>query len=140
MAKSETLVNSKKIKLHEGLGLACAVHCLSMPIILAVTPGTLAQLISHPLAESILLIVSGFFLAYTFAKDFRSHRHLVPMLVATLGFSLMILHHVIEHDHEQIWLSLAGASVLLLAFFLNWRSRKNCAACQCTITDPQSAV
>lgn len=130
MAKSETLVNSKKIKLHEGLGLACAVHCLSMPVILAVSPGALASLIAHPLAETLLLIISGFFLAYTFIKDFRTHKHLIPMIVATLGLSLMILHHIFEHEHESVWLSLIGATTLVIAFVLNWRSRKHCAACQ----------
>lgn len=131
MAKRNAVPFSSKVS--SSLGLACAIHCISVPFLLAFMPGALSHVISHPLAEGGLLLVSAYFLGVNFIGDYRKHKNGLPLVLALGGFGLLASHQFFGHSHGESWeeflLPFSGALVLLAAYFVNWRLKRHLSSC-----------
>lgn len=101
--------------------LLCAIHCISLPIILSLsTLGGLAWLENEAIELSFIacsVIVASWSLFHSY---FRVHSRKEALLIAFTGFSIIIISHVFFPSLEPILMMFAGISIAW-AHWLNWR-------------------
>jgi hypothetical protein len=105
------------------VSLACAVHCLLVPLLAAGLPlaaGTGARFISHPAVELGLAAVVLGGAGFTGLLGFRRHRDVRVLAVLAAGLVLYVLGHVLDGWPSSA-LSIAGALLLAAASFTSAR-------------------
>jgi len=105
------------------LSVLCAIHCLSIPIILAFLP-SFAELLHLNLWLEIILILVIFLIGFwVFVKDFKSHHNKMPMIIFTIGLIIIIGTHFIQTNFQTL-LSVIGGVFLVAAHIKNWTLHK----------------
>ena len=104
-----------------GLSIACLVHCLAVPTLLAVAPWLVPPLLEderfHTLAVTIALPLSALALAGTL----RARPRIV--FLAAGGLGMMMLATLLHDEHLETPLTVAGATLLAFAHLRNWQLR-----------------
>ncbi|MEE9371954.1 MAG: MerC domain-containing protein [Saprospiraceae bacterium] len=105
----------------------CAIHCSILPILLVLGVGTgFGWMLSHEV-ELIFLIVSLLIASYSLVQGYiKVHRRIGIVVLAFIGFFLLILGHEIEAFTLGIVLSTVGGISILLAHLASFRSRSRC--------------
>ena len=119
------------------LSLACAVHCLLMPIAISVMPLLGASGITDfgPAAEltmTLLVVVSAL---GAVIWGYRRHHDLRFVLATALGLAAYLVGHAIGHESESSWLGISlavlGGLTLAASSFLSARLTHTCAHPSC---------
>lgn len=102
----------------------CAVHCSVLPILFVLGLGSgFGWMVSHEV-ELIFLIVSLIIACFSLIQGYlRVHGQIGVLLLAILGFVLLILGHEIEIQTLGIALSTMGGLSILLAHLANFKFR-----------------
>jgi hypothetical protein len=130
MGKENGHKKSAASKLGLSLSLACSVHCLAMPFVIAFLPAG-GDLLRNPVLEIALLGSSILLASYTLIRDFRHlHRNYASLGLLFVGITLLLISQA-GHSHEGINLlaPLAGLAIFG-AYVLNWmhiRRHHQCA-------------
>lgn len=108
-----------------GLSGACLIHCLALPLALAVFPLLSVTLIDHEAFHQIVLIAVLPTTAIALGIGFTRHREKTVALlgavgVAALVFAAFALHSLHAH-HLETWVTVAGGITLALAHVGNFR-------------------
>lgn len=107
-----------------GASALCLVHCLALPLLLLVLPGSLAAFAQSDSVHGwIFLIVAPFaFVAYAFG--YRRHRRTFPMTLGAAGL-LCLGIALVPSTPEPIGIAttIAGSLTLVAGHILNWRDR-----------------
>ena len=111
------------------LSAACAVHCLVLPVLLALLPA-LSEWLDLPESVHLRLLlcalpVSLFVLGSASLRD-RDGR--TALLIGLGGLTLMGSALLAPSEGAETALTLAGASLLALAHIRNWLRRVACPA------------
>ena len=111
------------------LSAACAVHCLVLPVLLALLPA-LSEWLDLPESVHLWLLlcalpVSLFVLGSASLRD-RDGR--AALLIGLGGLTLMGSALLAPSEGAETALTLAGASLLALAHIRNWLRRVACPA------------
>lgn len=117
------------------LSLACAVHCLLMPIVLSVMP--LVSSASFALSEgtdlvlTVLVVVS---VSLGAVWSYRRHRDRRLLLWTSLGLGAYLVGHLLGHHGSWLGLSLAvgGALMLAASSFAGARLARHCDDVACS--------
>lgn len=107
--------------------LLCAVHCLAMPLLVALAPLTAQGLALGPRAEGLLWTSALGFGLVTLGNGFRSHRTWAPLAALGAGALGIGLGHLVPHG-AHVWVALGGLA-LAGAQVLDWRARKRVVSC-----------
>lgn len=114
------------------LSLLCAVHCLLLPVGMAVLPllGAGGMLFSEgtELALGAFVVVSALLGA---AWGYRRHRDLRYVLATLTGLVLYLVGHGFEHSWFGLLLSVSGALSLAASSFLGMRAAHHCEEDHC---------
>lgn len=113
-----------------GLSALCLVHCLALPLFVAVLP-LLAQFSEGHLHAQMLVVVVPLSIT-ALALGYRRHRNSRIAVTGFLGMLLLTIGATIAHDEWGIIadraFTIAGAFLLASAHYLNSiRSRRACA-------------
>jgi len=99
----------------------CLVHCLALPLLIALLPVVASALPAdgwvHPLLIGLALPVTGLALW----RGYRRHRRIVPTSLGIAGLGLIALALAAEGWGEAL-LTVGGGVLVSLAHILNWRS------------------
>jgi hypothetical protein len=106
------------------LSMACAVHCLLVPVLTAGLPlagaSLSAELLHHPALEfslvALVLVGAGFTLLF----GYRRHRDLPVLFGVLLGLGLYLAGHLSQRWFASA-LAIAGALLLAAASFVSAR-------------------
>ncbi|SDK64985.1 MerC mercury resistance protein [Catalinimonas alkaloidigena] len=115
-------------KLGFSVSLLCAVHCITLPLLLTVLPLVGSEWAADQRLEWGLMLISLPIAAYTLGKDFQQHHRPGALWLAGLGFlgilggHLLLQHHAFTHVVAGL-----GGLLVAVAFWLNWRYRPHCA-------------
>ncbi len=104
-----------------GVGLACAIHCALMPLIL--TSGVFASsaFFNHWFLDVAFFSASLYFAFHSLLKSFgKVHNNPLPLVLAFVGF-VFIAYVILTHDHGKVLFSVIGGVLLALAHVLNLR-------------------
>lgn len=103
----------------------CAVHCLVMPLVLSMgLLGGMSWLESAWVEWSFILstLVLG---SWSLVGSLPKHRNMTPILIAGVGFVLIVvLHHAFENTIGHYFSALGGV-LIAYAHYLNWRLLHN---------------
>jgi len=106
-----------------GVGLACAIHCALLPVILSTGVLSSISWFDHIVVDVLFLIASLIIGLYALVKSYRVYRHsLVPIVIALFGF-VIISYTIIVHDHTSLWLPASGGVLLAIAHYYNYALR-----------------
>lgn len=112
------------------LSLLCAVHCLTLPLILFAAPYLASSVAFSPLAEWILVIVSFGMALLLLWQDFRQHRKPLPLYF--LGFAVLIkfVDALVGMKSIEWIFGLSLGVFITLAYWFNYKHK---TACTCKI-------
>lgn len=116
------------------LSLACAVHCLLMPVAISVMPLLGASGVTHfgPTVEHImtLLVVASALAGVVWG--YRRHRDLRFVFATAGGLAAYLVGHGFEERWYGIGLAVVGALMLAGSSFLSARLSHSCESATCT--------
>ncbi len=110
----------------------CAVHCLVLPLFVAVLPLVGLSFLLDETTERTFIGISVFLASASLIPSyFREHGKIQPLLFASGGIGLIILTHLV---FESSWLMkflflLVGAVLISSAHLINKRLCRKCSAC-----------
>lgn len=106
------------------LSLACAVHCASMPLLIAVIPLIGAGFLHNPVVEMALISTTVLIAGSILIKDYvQIHKNFTPIGLLLLGiFAKLSGIFIFGHQYEPVVIT-SGAAFILLAYIANWRLR-----------------
>jgi hypothetical protein len=108
------------------LSIACAVHCLSLPIFLFFAPYLASSFAFSYNLEWILVISSFLLAAIILVLDFRKHRQPLPLYFLGIGI-LIKLVDIFVANHSYAWLfGILLGVVISLAYWVNYNHKKSC--------------
>lgn len=111
------------------LGLACAIHCIAMPLLLGVLPALGLGFLADHTFDLVIVVLASIFAFFAARSGLRSHgdRRIVKGFVAAV--LLLALGHLVGEDTLVGRIpSVLGGLTLAVVHFLNLRaSRRACA-------------
>ncbi len=112
-------------KLSISLSLLCAIHCLAVPVMLALLPGFAALQLDNEAFHSWMLWAVIPASIYALTMGCKQHKRLRLLVVGGAGLILMILavilaEEIIGESGEKI-LTLLGASLVAAGHYWNFR-------------------
>ena len=108
------------------LSIACAVHCLSLPIFLFFAPYLASSFAFSYNLEWILVISSFLLAAIILVLDFRKHCQPLPLYFLGIGI-LIKLVDIFVANHSYAWLfGILLGVVISLAYWVNYKHKKTC--------------
>lgn len=126
----------KHLLVMEKMGLffsiACAIHCMTLPIFLFFAPYIASSFAFTSTFEWILVSTSFLFAFILLFQDFKRHRKPLPMIYLGLAVTVKFVEVVLGNN------SFDWALGLLLGIFISvgyWVNYKHKVACTCKIKD-----
>ncbi|MHA6720111.1 MerC domain-containing protein [Sphingomonas sp. RS6] len=114
-----------------GMSTLCLVHCLALPVLLALLPGVSAWLHLPADLHRWLLMFAIPSSSFALLSGCRVHRSAGPLLTGIAGLSLMALAALLlEGTAREVPVSVAGSLLLVAAHVSNWRARHRQCGCQ----------
>lgn len=112
-------------KLGLSLSLICAIHCVSLPLLLTLAPLVGQSFWADPVVENTLLVSSVFIAAYTLGKDYISiHKRASALFTAAFGFGIILITKtLLPANYEPVMMAIGGG-VTAWAYYLNWKLRR----------------
>jgi hypothetical protein len=106
------------------LSLLCAVHCASMPLLIAIIPLIGAEFLHNPLLELILIGTTVIIAGAILIKDYlHIHKSFAPIGLLLIGIAAKLSGIFIFGQQYEPVVVTSGAAFILLAYIANWRLR-----------------
>ena len=122
-AQKHTIGSRKLLKIGSWLGMACAIHCVLTPLVLALLPLIGAGLQLDHRLEIGLLLFSSILSTVLMVKDKKEHHSILPLILLLCGFFFLVLTHILNATH--VISSIDGGLLLGSAFLKNYLLVKN---------------
>jgi hypothetical protein len=106
------------------LSFSCGIHCLAMPIVIALIP---ALTISYRV-NTLILVVSTLLSLASLCWGFKKHTRLSPLIILSVGFTfLFCLNHRSEY---HIAFSFIGSMCYVASYLININLCRTCYKCK----------
>lgn len=117
-----------KIFGHAGdcMTIACAIHCLALPVLISFLPAMGFKFLHHCWMESILLSLAIGFTLISLCWGYHTHRRLRAFAFLAAGAIWLIIAH---HTYHDTALSLLGGICLIAANLTNRKLCRTCSYC-----------
>ncbi|MGZ5281141.1 MAG: MerC domain-containing protein [Bacteroidia bacterium] len=133
---NHTKSNSKLGKLGVSLSVACSIHCLAMPFVVAAVPAAGSALHTDLFTEVLILGSSLLLSGFTLAKDYRQvHRQWLPLFLLALASLAIVFqfssHSGHDHSHNELSFgSILGGVMIFAAYVSNWFISRRFHSCE----------
>ena len=112
------------------LSVACAIHCLAMPLLIAVLPLIGLGFLANERAEVVLILVAIGLAIASLAWGVRLHRSWRALLILIVALAFIATARTaVEGTFEVVFYSI-GAILLASAHLVNRHLCKTCPACE----------
>ena len=99
----------------------CAIHCIAVPVLLALGSLSGASWLHNPILEWSLILFSLFIASWSlFRSYFRAHHRPRPLQLAFVGFLFIIIGRLLDGNPEHYATAIAGFCIAA-AHLINWR-------------------
>ena len=114
-------------KISIGVSLACAVHCVLLPLVFTTLPFLGIELMKNVFIESATISISLLIGGWAIANGYRKHHRnkIIPVLFA-FGIAFLATGNLVHYKILEISLMFSGAALLITAHILNWRKCQHC--------------
>lgn len=107
--------------------LACAIHCVLLPIIFTTVPLFGIEILENPYLEVITLLVSMTAGGWAIWRGYTRLHHRKSLLIYFLaGLALLITGSFCSSTPVEMGLKLTGAAFIITAHIRNWRACNSC--------------
>ncbi len=113
------------------LSLLCAIHCLTLPIILFVAPYLASSFAFSVTAEWILVVVSFGMALLLLWQDYRKHRKPMPLYFLGIAVLIKLLDTLLSLKSIEWVFGLSLGVFITLAYWYNYKHK---TACTCKIS------
>lgn len=122
--------NHKFLKYSYWLSVACLVHCIAFPLIIAVLPFlNIFVEINHTLELFLIgsIIIFG---TYSLVHAYSSHhKNILPLILFAIGISISVYIHFFHHEHSLNNTLLEILSGLIIAISQFWNIKLTPKSC-----------
>jgi hypothetical protein len=116
------------------LSFLCTLHCLALPLALALLPAATAFNLEDEVFHIWLLIAVIPTSLIALAMGCKKHSDYKVLLIGITGLSLLILAAVLGHDflgeNGEKWFTILGAVIIVIGHILNHRLCQR-SLCEC---------
>jgi len=107
--------------------IACAIHCVLLPLIFTTLPFFGIELIENIFLELATVVISVLIGGLAIWKGYKKyHRNkLIPILFIA-GIALLVIANHVHVDNIEIGLKFSGAAILVITHIYNIRKCNNC--------------
>ena len=112
------------------LSLLCAIHCLTLPLILFAAPYLASSIAFSPLTEWILVVGSFGMALLLLWQDFRKHRKPMPLYFLGLAVLIKLVDTLLGMKSIEWIFGLTLGVFITLAYLFNYKHK---TACTCKI-------
>lgn len=98
----------------------CAVHCMLMPLILSFGLVSGLEWLESPMVEWSFIISTLVLASWSLFGSLPRHEDKRPLLIAGLGFVILLGVHLLEH-HIGHYVAAVGGALIAYAHYLNWK-------------------
>jgi hypothetical protein len=110
-----------------GASLACAIHCVLLPVIFTTLTLFDIDILKNVMLEVLTIVVSMSIGGWAIWKGYkRVHGQKSVVVYFGIGLTLMIAANFIHGSAFEMGLKLIGATLLITAHIKNWRGCRNC--------------
>ena len=122
------LNNGFSDKLSIAASVACAIHCVLLPLMFTTLPFFGIDLIENFFLEFVTVLISLLIGGLAIWKGYKKyHRNkLIPVLFI-VGIALLVISNHVHGKNIEISLKFSGAAILVITHICNLRKCKNCA-------------
>jgi len=118
-------------KLGVGASLACAVHCMALPLVAGAAAAAPSHLTGMHWLEVAMVAIAAVIGYRALGAGYHRHRRLLPFALLTVGLAMIGLGHLghvghVGHASEPSWMPVLGALSVAAAQLLNLRLRTVC--------------
>ncbi len=118
------LMNSEKLGL--SLSILCAIHCLSLPIILFFAPYFASSFVYNENFEWGLVLISFILAAFLLIKDFRKHKNIGPILLMSLAFACKLVDYLLHQEDYHWFYGICLGVFISIAYWKNYQHKTTC--------------
>jgi len=133
-----TTMNIIRINLDKAgiiVSVLCAIHCLSLPILVSILPLIGLQFLSNEIVEFIFILLALFIATLSLSGSyFKIHRNFFPIAVLLIGFLILIVGRNLFEEFEVV-LTVTGALVVITAHIINWKLSNKTLAIKTKLCD-----
>lgn len=105
------------------VALACAIHCLSIPVLVSLGSAGIVHWFEHEVVEILFLVVTLSIAGWSILTNYRKKSvNARPITLFAIGFSALIIS-VVFHLH---FLSAVGGILIATAHYFNWKALQSC--------------
>lgn len=108
------------------LSIACAVHCLTLPIFLFFAPYLASSFAFSSNLEWILVISSFVLAAFILVLDYRKHYQPLPLYFLGVGIIIKVLDMVLSIQSYAWFFGILLGAVISIAYWVNYKHKKSC--------------
>lgn len=120
-AKMSSVLDSVAV----GLSGLCLVHCLALPLLIALFPLLGASLIDHETFHQLILIAVIPTTAISLGAGYRRHRHAPVAVLGIIGVAALVFAafalHTLHAHYLETWVTVAGGLTIASAHVGNFR-------------------
>ncbi|MEM9339934.1 MAG: MerC domain-containing protein [Bacteroidota bacterium] len=108
-----------------GASLLCALHCAALPLLITFAPLAGLQFLDNPSIEYAIILFSFFIASNALIYSYRKYHHKFSAIaIAAVGFVLIGLGRVVEHEWKEALFTSLGGITIAIAHLMNWRLMK----------------
>ena len=108
------------------LSIACAVHCLTLPIFLFFAPYLASSFAFSSHVEWILVLTSFLLAAIILVLDYRKHRQPLPLYYLGLGILIKLIDMSLVNQSYAWLFGISLGVVISVAYWVNYKHKKSC--------------
>lgn len=113
------------------LSLLCAIHCLTLPIILFVAPYLASSFAFSVTVEWILVLLSFGMALLLLWQDYRKHRKPMPLYFLGIAVFIKLVDTLLGNKSIEWVFGLSLGLFITLAYWYNYKHK---TACTCKIS------
>lgn len=118
-------------KLSVGVSLACAIHCIVLPVFYSSLTLFQIEIIENPVIEFLTVILSMAAGGWAVWKGYRKYHKSFSILLAFLaGLVLMTIGNAFDNGSLEQGFKLAGVLLVITSHYFNWKRSKHCDVCK----------
>lgn len=108
----------------------CAIHCALVPVFITILPLIGLGFLANPLFEWGMIILAFIIGVSSISSSyFRLHKRLLPLLLLTTGFTIIIIGHVFITGWVEAIVVPIGGFTIATAHFINYKYVGACKTC-----------
>ena len=119
------LMQSEKLGIT--LSILCAIHCLSLPLILFFAPYIASSFVFNESFEWFLVITSFLLAAFLLIKDYRRHKNLIPIILLSLAFLTKLIDFIVNQESYHWFYGICLGVFISLAYWKNYQHKTTCS-------------